>query len=520
MATFGTCVMSACLAPLVLPTLDYIEDQAGLTTPGLGVSGEWRAIGLIVGIALLLAICALRLLAAALRPRQLLAAVAIVGGVLLTLQAASSGLEAIGNWNLLVFFLGIVFVSMLAGVPIAFAFGAGTLAYLAFAGDLPMSVAVDRLDAGMGNPLLLAVPLFVFLGLLIEMTGMARAMVGVLAMVLGGYRGGLSYVLLAAMYLISGISGAKAADMAAVAPALFPEMKRRGAHPGDLLALLATSSAMSETIPPSLVLITIGTVAGVSIAALFTGGLLPALVVAAFLCVVCFIRSRSEQKPAHVRPDRRTVLRALAAALPALMLPFLIRAAVVDGVATSTEVATIGIAYAAAAGLLIHRELDWRRLGPMLVETASLSGAVLIVVGLANGMAWILAQSNLASWLTAAMADAPGGKATFMAGSIVAFMVFGSVLEGIPAIVLFAPLLFPLARALHIHEVHYAMVAISSMRFGLFTPPFGVGYYTACAIGRVSPEVGIRRIWPCLLALLAGILVVAAVPWISIGLLE
>jgi TRAP-type C4-dicarboxylate transport system permease large subunit len=141
-------------------------------------------------------------------------------------------------------------------------------------------VLVGRMDEGMSHLILLSVPLFVFLGLLIEMTGMARAMVAFLASLLGHVRGGLLYVLVGAMYLVSGISGSKAADMAAVAPVLFPEMKARGAKPGDLVALLAATGAQTETIPPSLVLITIGSVTGVSIAALFTGGLLPGVVLA------------------------------------------------------------------------------------------------------------------------------------------------------------------------------------------------------------------------------------------------
>ena len=128
----------------------------------------------------------------------------------------------------------------------------------------------------MSHLILLAVPLFVFLGLLIEMTGMAKAMIAFLAGLLGHVRGGLSYVLVGAMYLVSGISGSKAADMAAIAPALFPEMKQRGASEGDLVALLSATGAQTETVPPSLVLITIGSVTGVSIAALFTGGLVPA----------------------------------------------------------------------------------------------------------------------------------------------------------------------------------------------------------------------------------------------------
>ena len=160
-----------------------------------------------------------------------------------------------------------------AGVPIAFAFGLATFGYLALTTRTPLMVLVGRMDEGMSHLILLSVPLFVFLGLLIEMTGMARAMVAFLASLLGHVRGGLHYVLVGAMYLVSGISGSKAADMAAVAPVLFPEMKARGAKPGDLVALLAATGAQTETIPPSLVLITIGSVTGVSIAALFTGGL-------------------------------------------------------------------------------------------------------------------------------------------------------------------------------------------------------------------------------------------------------
>ncbi|WP_048863358.1 TRAP transporter large permease subunit, partial [Acidisphaera rubrifaciens] len=204
-------------------------------------------------------------------------------------------LVPLGNWNLVVFFVLLLGAGVLLSVPIAFAFGLATLAYLATLTRTPLSVVASQMDSGMSNLILLAVPLFVFLGLLIEMTGMARAMVACLAALLGHVRGGLSYVLLAAMYLVSGISGSKAADMAAVAPVLFPEMKARGLDEGEMVSLLAASGAMSETIPPSLVLITIGSVTGVSIAALFTGGLLPAAVLALALALIARGRSGAER---------------------------------------------------------------------------------------------------------------------------------------------------------------------------------------------------------------------------------
>jgi tripartite ATP-independent transporter DctM subunit len=342
-------------------------------------------------------------------------------------------------------------------------------------------------------------------------------MVAFLASLLGHVRGGLYFVLLGAIYLVSGISGSKAADMAAVAPVLFPEMKRRGSHEGELIAILAASGAMSETIPPSLVLITIGSVTGVSIAALFTGGLLPGAVLAVTLGVVAWWRSRDEARGA--KAGGAMIGRTLVVALPALLLPFVIRFAVVRGIATATEVSTIGIVYAVLCGLLIYRQFPWRRLYPMLLETACLSGTILFIIGTATGMAWALTQSGFSHQLAASMAGMPGGAFGFLLISIAAFAVLGSVLEGIPAIVLFGPLLVPVARAVHINEVHYAMVVILAMGIGLFAPPLGVGYYTACAIGRVSPDVGMRRIVPYLLALLIGLLAVAAIPWLSTGFL-
>jgi TRAP-type C4-dicarboxylate transport system permease large subunit len=182
-------------------------------------------------------------------------------------------------------------------------------------------------------------------------------------------------------------------------------------------------------------------------------------------------------------------------------------------------VSTIGIVYAVLAGLLIYRQFAWKRLFPMLVETASLSGAILLIIGTATGMAWGLTQSGFSRLLADAMSGLPGGTPMFLAVSILAFIVLGSVLEGIPAIVLFGPLLFPIAQQMGVNEVHYAMVVILSMGLGLFAPPLGVGYYAACAIGRVSPDEGIRPIMGYMLALLIGTIVVAAVPWISTGFL-
>ena len=508
----------AFLAMAIWPAWEFASDERFITTPALEISNAWRAAALPTGILLMMVFSLLRLARGPERMDKVKAAVLV--GVVVGAFALGHGLfQELGRWNLLVFFVGVVSACVFSGVPIAFAFGLGTFGYLALGTDTTLTVIIGRMDEGMSHLILLAVPLFVFLGLLIEMTGMARAMVAFLAGLLGHVRGGLQYVLVGAMYLVSGISGSKAADMAAVAPALFPEMKARGANEGELVALLSATGAQTETVPPSLVLITIGSVTGVSIAALFTGGLLPAVVLGVSLCGVVWFKSRAEDTTRVPRTPWPQVARLAAVALPALALPFIIRAAVVEGVATATEVSTLGVVYSMVVGLLVYRQFDWRRLGPMLVATASLSGAILLIIGTATAMAWGLTQSGFSGALAHTMAGLPGGKAVFLGASLLAFVVLGSVLEGIPAVVLFGPLLFPIARQLGIHEVHYAMVVVIGMGLGLFAPPMGVGYYAACAIGRVHPDRAMRPMLAYMLALLAGAILIAAVPWLSTGFL-
>ena len=511
--------IAAGLAFLLLvahPAYDYASEEAIVVTPAMEISNAWRAAALPIGVALMTVVSVVRLLRVNPLARSL-KAVLTVAAICVAFWLLGRLLQPLGKLNLLIFFAGVVGACVFAGVPIAFSFALATFGFLALTTKTPMLVLVGRMDEGMSHLILLAVPLFVFLGLLIEMTGMAKAMVQFLASLLGHVRGGLSYVLLGAMYLVSGISGSKAADMAAIAPVLFPEMKKRGAKPGDLVALLSATGAQTETIPPSIVLITIGSVTGVSIAALFTGGMLPGVVLGVALCAVVWWRYRDEDLSGVERASRGEIGRSLLYALPAVALPFVIRAAVVEGVATATEVSTIGIAYSVLAGLFMYRQFDVRRLLPMLIETAALSGAIIFIIGTATGMAWGLTQSGFAQDLAHAMAALPGGRAGFIAVSIVAFIVLGSVLEGIPAIVLFGPLMFPIARAVGVHEVHYAMVVVLAMGLGLFAPPFGVGYYAACAIGKVDPTEGIRPIWGYLVALVLGLILVAAVPWFSIG---
>ena len=519
LATIASLVSIVFVLEILVPAQQFLEVQRSTELITLHISDGYRVVAILVGAGLIATVALLRLLETTTWVPFLLA-LALIGGIAGGLWLAQPLLAEMGRASLILFFVVIVAACVFIGAPIAFAFGIATFSYLALTTTMPLEIVVNRMDDGISNLLLLAVPMFVFLGLLMEMTGIARVMVNFLAALVGHVRGGLAYVLLGAMYLVSGISGSKAADMAAVAPILFPEMQKRGMHPGELSSLLATSSAMSETIPPSLVLITIGSVVpGLSIAALFTGGLLPAFVAALALVVVAWWRSRSADIGGGARAPLALMLRTFVIAVPGLTLPFVIRFFVIKGIATATEVSTVGVVYTAALGLFVYREFDWRRLYPILVETVSLTGAVMMIIGTATAMAWALTQSGFSLWLVSVMAAVPGGSWGFLAITIVAFIILGSVLEGLPAIVLFGPLLFPVARAVGVNEVHYAMVVILAMGIGLFAPPFGIGFFSACAIGRTNPDDSLWRIWPYIGALVISLLIIAAIPWLSIGFL-
>jgi tripartite ATP-independent transporter DctM subunit len=405
------------------------------------------------------------------------------------------------------------------GVPIAFCFGAGSLAFLTFSTRLPLTVIIGRMDEGMSSLILLSVPVFLLLGCILDASGMGKAIVDFLASMFGHVRAGMSYVMLGSLYLVSGISGSKVSDMATVAPALFPEMKRRGNKPEEMVALLATGAIMADTVPPSIVLIVVGSVAGISIAALFASGFIVALFLLIILALAARWKAASESLAGVRRAPMDLVGKTLLFAAPALVLPFLVRGAVTEGVATATEVSTIAVFYALIAGMLLYGGIKIRDMYRMLVETAAMTGAILLILGTASAAAWALTQTGFAQYLAALMKGLPGGWVVYMGVTIVTFLLLGCLLEGLPAIVLLAPLMFPIARDLGIDPVHYAMVVVVSMNIGLFTPPIGIGYYIACSIGKVPPDAAMKTIWFYLGALVLALVAIALIPAISIGLI-
>jgi tripartite ATP-independent transporter DctM subunit len=511
--------LAAFLVAMLPVTFEYAYEEWFITSAALHIPNTFRVAGIPVGFTMMLGL----LLVHAFRSHSLseiLTGVVIVVGAGFAFWALSDYFINIGNVSLGFFLVLVVALGLAAGVPIAFCFGLGTLCYLAFASYVPIYVMVGRMDEGMSGIILLSVPIFVLLGCVLDTTGMGKAIVDFLGSLIGHVKAGMSYVLLSSLFIVSGISGSKVSDMATVAPALFPEMKRRGNNPPEMIAQLATGAAMADTVPPSIILIVLGAVAGISIADLFASGFVVAMVLLLVLMALARWRARHESMEGVRRAPLRMTIQLLVIAAPALVLPFLIRGSVSSGIATATEVSTIAVVYGLAIGAMLYGGLTLKSIYKMLVETAAMSGAILLILGTALSMAWAITQAGVGQMIADIAAGLPGGAVSFIAVSIVTFLILGCVLEGLPALVLMSPLMFPIAADFGLHPVHYAMIVVVAMNIGLMAPPIGIGFYLACRIGNVAPDDALRAIWPYILALIVGLVLIAVFPWISLGVLS
>jgi tripartite ATP-independent transporter DctM subunit len=410
-----------------------------------------------------------------------------------------------------------------AAVPVAFALAAGSLGYMAVTSSLPIIQFTAVMQSGVSSFVLLAIPFFVLAGLVMGINGMSSRLIAFLDMVIGRVRGGLSVVMIAAMAVFSGISGSKSADVAAVGSIMLPAMRQSGYDENDAVALLAATAVMGETIPPCINMIILGYVANVSIGGLFVAGLLPAGVMALGLILVAVLTARrqgthdSATTPLAARTARQ-IARTTGGALAGMFLIIIIVGGIIGGVATPTEVSAVAVVYALLVGGLAFREMSWGSFADFLTRSASLSGMILFIVASAEVLSYLLTVNLIPQHMAAALADigASYGTWAFLLISIGMLVVMGSVLEGAPALIVFAPLLLPAAQKLGVNPLHFGILLVISMGIGLFAPPLGVGLYTACAVGQVPVERVVRPIAKYLAIIFVALLLIAFVPAITL----
>ncbi|HTO49694.1 MAG TPA: TRAP transporter large permease [Burkholderiales bacterium] len=413
----------------------------------------------------------------------------------------------------------LVFLILLVlGVPVAFAIGAAGLAGLAWSGEFPLIIIMQQIHQAVDSFVLLAIPLFIFAGILMETGGIAVRLVRLAQAVVGRIRGGLAMAVVIAEYIFSGISGSTIADVSAIGATMIPPMTRAGYRPAQAVSIVAAASAMGILVPPCILMIVLGSIANVSVAALFVGGFIPAIVLA--LAIIAFIYW--EARRAGIAPQPRATAgelgRTFRQALIPLGLPAIIFGGILGGVMTPTEAASLAVLYALIVGLFVYREIRWRDLPAIMARSAVVTATVCFLLAVAAVIAWMLAVAQVPAAILAGMQAVSAGPITFLVLSALLFILLGAVLEGLPAVVILVPTFLPVVKQLNIDLIHYAIVVTAATGIGLFLPPIGVGLFISCGIAGIGVDRVTREMVPYVAMLSLGLLLVIAFPWLTLVL--
>jgi tripartite ATP-independent transporter DctM subunit len=497
-------------------SIDLLWISSTTNTPILNMNSAWLILPLAIGMVLVSLFAIERLICD--HPRHLiLPAFGVVAALVGATYAVSSVPTLhLGNGAALGLMLGAFLLAVLLGLPVSFAMLLGSLMFLLISGVAPLIAAAQNTFDGTSNFILLTLPFFIWAGLIMEKGGISLRLVRFAMALVGHMRGGLLQVVVLTIYLVSGISGSKIADVVAVGSVLRRELKKQGYSAEQGAAVLASSAAMSETIPPSLAMLVLGSVAPISIGTLFIAGLLPAAVIAAFLMMLNYVLSRRNRVKAMPRAPSAELLRASGGAILPLVMPVIMVIGIRFGIATPTEVSTVAVLYGLLLAFAVYRAIGLKELYNIAVECCLLAGMVLFIIAAAFSFAWTLTAANLPANLAAILHAAGDSRALFIVASIVLLIIVGSLLEGLPALIILGPLLVPIASQLGMDIIHYSMIMILAMGIGIFIPPIGIGFYVSCAVSESRLEATSKAMLPYLVVLIIGVLVVAFVPWVTL----
>jgi len=412
----------------------------------------------------------------------------------------------------------VVFVVLvLLSMPIVFALGIAGIVGLVL-GGFPLQMLPSSLVGGSQNWVLLAIPSFIFAGTLMERCGMSHALVELARALVGWVRGGLGMSVIVVSYFFSDICGSKMAEVSALGSTLMPPLRRAGYRPEDGASLIAAGTAMGMLVPPAIFMIVIGDVTNTSVVALFLAGFIPAAVIGLCLCALVFVQARLLGWPKDTRPSWRFLLRAAREALVPMVVPVVILGGFYMGAFTATEAGAVVAFYSFCAARFYYRNVSWREMLDIAYDSALLSAAVVFLLAVATVFQYLMGVSGAPMFLAEILKPLSGTHWLFLTGVALMTMLFGMVLEGLPAAVVLIPVVFPIATKLGINPVHFDIVQTAAVGIGLFLPPLGVGLLMALRFAQISVGQHARAYWPYVLALLLGLMLIICIPELSLFL--
>ncbi len=410
--------------------------------------------------------------------------------------------------------LAALVILIVMDLPVVFAFGLTAIGGVFASGELPLSVIPQRIVVGLDSFPLLAAPLFMLAGEIMSGGAMSDRLVKFATALFGHLRGSLAMICVIATTLFSCVSGSGAADTAAVGSILIPAMIKRGYNAGFATALQASAGCLGPIIPPSIAMVIYAWVAGVSVSALFLGGVIPGLLIAAALLLVCYLHAR-DGGDAYAGGERATpaeMITATIGALPALGMPFIIVGGFRIGAFTATEAAAVAVFYALAIELFVYRDLRLADLPELFAVSAIRSTVVMFVVATAALLGWMVTYSGMPDQVAALLEGISPNKYVLMLWLNILFLVMGTFMESYAAIILLVPLLLPIVKQFGIDLVHFGVMVTVNLCIGMITPPVGITLFVATSISGASQSSVYRHLWPMLLAMIAVLFVITYVP--------
>jgi C4-dicarboxylate transporter DctM subunit len=414
----------------------------------------------------------------------------------------------------------VLVVALLIGVPVALSIGLCALAGLLYSSPEFLIVLPQKFLAGIDSFPLLAIPLFVLAGSLISHGGMARRIVDMAMLLVGRLPGGLGLVVVVSVMLFSGISGSPAANTAAIGSIALPSMREKGYPPAFATAIFASAGGVSQLVPPAIDLIIIGVVAGISIGALFAAGIVPAVVLGLSIMLLTGYQAMRLNLPVEEPvpwPEKLLIIRE--GVLPLFMI-VIILGGIYGGIFTPTEASAVAVVYGFFISFFVYRELKTEDLPKILLHTASLTGVVMIVLGMASMFSFVLTFDRLPHAVAQQIATHAPNWIVFILFVHIVFIVLGMVMDALPPIIILTPILLPVAVAMGMEPLHFGILIAANVGIGMVSPPVGMCLYVSCGISDTPIEKVVPHLVPYLVVLLLMLALITFVPEVTLWLPE